>query len=216
MAHDILTEQNSNKIPVEHTILTLWILMILTMIFLRSPWRWLAFFILFVLAASLDKGLPVIQSPLMVAIKKGDINQVKSVIDKGVDIKTKNSALERALTYDHLDIAQLLLDRGADINTRYGQGQTLLMYISTYKEAQFAIDKGAEINARDDNGNTALMDAAHSGHADVVRLLLDKGADINARGYNGNTALIYVRDANVIQILIKKGIDLGSGPFNFG
>lgn len=60
--------------------------------------------------------------------------------------------LNWASDYGHVDVVKLLLDRGADINTK---------------------DKEA--------GSTPLHGASSLGYVDVIKLLLEKGADINAK-----------------------------------
>jgi hypothetical protein len=220
MLFALSAEQNSNKIPVEQNIIIMSGLMGSSLILLRSPLRWAVFLILALLTAPLLHGLPVIQSPLVVAVMNADMKAAESILDKGVDSETKNLALYNAVRYRNFEMERLLVDRGADINARYGVNETLLMFMSTYKEAQFAIEKGADVNAKAENGNMALIEAAWRGNADVVRLLIDKGADINARGYNGNTALIFaVLDGHsevegqnghpeVVRLLIDKGADV--------
>ena len=42
--------------------------------------------------------------------------------------------------------------------------------------AQFLIEKGADVNMQDEYGFTAMYDAACNGHSDVVKMLLDGGA----------------------------------------
>ena len=54
------------------------------------------------------------------------------------------------------------------------------------------IDAGADVNAKYDDGSTALMWAASHRHADIAKMLLDAGADVNAKDYAGETALMYV------------------------
>ena len=44
-------------------------------------------------------------------------------------------------------------------------------------------------NVKDVDGRTALHIAAHSGHKNVVKLLLDEFPDVNARDNDGLTAL---------------------------
>jgi len=56
------------------------------------------------------------------------------------------------------------------------------------------LEKGANVNAGDKyDGSTALMDAAGSGHQEVVRVLLDNGANVNAKREYGATALKIAR-----------------------
>jgi ankyrin repeat protein len=50
------------------------------------------------------------------------------------------------------------------------------------------LERGADVNARDGDGDTALMFAAHGGHALIVALLLQYGANVYARARNGWTA----------------------------
>ncbi len=51
------------------------------------------------------------------------------------------------------------------------------------------LDSGANINGRSGNGENALMMAAGYGYTDIVRLLLDRGADARVSAGGGWTAL---------------------------
>ncbi|KAE9372834.1 ankyrin [Stipitochalara longipes BDJ] len=51
------------------------------------------------------------------------------------------------------------------------------------------LDKGAELEAKDGNGRTPLSWAAEKGHAAVVKLLLDRDADMSIENKSGWTAL---------------------------
>jgi ankyrin repeat protein len=67
--------------------------------------------------------------------------------------------------------------------------------------AEFLVSKGADVNAKNDDGETVLMAAcdmeypegseppSQSGHYLVVKLLLARGSDINVKMKNGTTAL---------------------------
>ena len=70
------------------------------------------------------------------------------------------------------------------------------------------LDSGADMNSRDDNGNTALIDAACARYTEAVKLFLDRGADVNARSTEGGTALDCAkeRDAReIVRILRRHG-----------
>ena len=55
------------------------------------------------------------------------------------------------------------------------------------------LDKGADVNTRDDGGHTALHVAAIFGRSTIVQTLLDKeGIEVNAENNRGKTALQHV------------------------
>ncbi len=90
-------------------------------------------------------------TPLQKAIKKGDIKKVTELLDKGANINEWNygTPLIMAASTGRLEIAKLLIERGADLNM-IGQ-----------------------------NGWTALGCAAANGHVELIDLLISKGADVN-------------------------------------
>jgi len=90
-------------------------------------------------------------TPLQKAIQKGDIKKVTELLDKGAKINEWNfgTPLIMAASSGKLEIAKLLIERGADLNM-IGQ-----------------------------NGWTALGCAAAEGHSDIVDLLISKGADVD-------------------------------------
>jgi quinoprotein dehydrogenase-associated probable ABC transporter substrate-binding protein len=70
--------------------------------------------------------------------------------------------------------------------------------------AQALIQKGADVNARNSGGVTALMIAAANSRADMVELLVRAGANVTAQTERGETALSIARikgDEKVIRLL---------------
>jgi len=57
--------------------------------------------------------------------------------------------------------------------------------------AQYLVQKGADVNARSTNGSTVLMMAAHEGKDAVARMLLAAGADAGAKNDWGEDALTW-------------------------
>jgi len=77
---------------------------------------------------------------------------------------------------------KLLLERGADIETRDDGGKTPLSsaaFPGRVDVVQVLLDSGADIETRDDGGKTPVSLAAKHERADVVRLLLDCGAHMD-------------------------------------
>src|SRR5208283_3075670 len=129
-----------------------------------------------------------IENQLGLAAARGHFMQVKSLLDKGAPVDGKNTdgwtALMLASGNGRMDVMQLLIERGADINAKEtGAEVTSLMLASHQGQIEVVkllLDKGAHIDAHAKNGETALMGASFEGRAEVVELLLERGADINA------------------------------------
>jgi len=71
------------------------------------------------------------------------------------------------------------------------------------------IAKGVDVNASHKHGGTALMFAAEKGHIDVAKLLIQKGADVNAASRHFSSALVSAfqkNHINIIKLLIDKAV----------
>jgi ankyrin repeat protein len=78
-----------------------------------------------------------------------------------------------------------LLDRGAAVDARDRHGQTALMlaaHAGHREVVEVLIGHRANLNTTAKYGLSALMLALVAGHADVARLLADAGADLSLRG----------------------------------
>ena len=153
----------------------------------RLVFVFLAVILCFWLAPSAEAGDR--EDNLVNLAGKGDVDGVRSLLDQGVNVNAKDSALGcTALVYaaqwDRPGVVQLLLARGADINMI-------------------------------GNGYTPLTMAAFVGKAEIVRILIDKGADVNKVDesgkitmgdevtLSGRTALMTASDA------LEKGMPAG-------
>jgi ankyrin repeat protein len=132
---------------------------------------------------------------LLAAVYKGHKDIVAYMVDHGSNINI----------YE-----ECFVTRHRQSNYR-GTPLTLAFRRGNMEIAQLLIEKGADPNIRDSFGETALMYAAGSGKMDMVTALLEKGADPNIKNNNGWSALWYaVRNKNMVTALLEKGADPNS------
>jgi uncharacterized protein len=118
--------------------------------------------------------------------------------DEGAPDDTGKPPIVYAAAGARFDIVKRLLARNIDVNARYPNDLTLLMWASGpdegVPEAQattvvsYLLDAGAHIDDRDNRGRTALMIAAEGGHPDIAGLLLARGADPSLKDRAGKRA----------------------------
>lgn len=141
-------------------------------------------------------------SPVAAAAYAGSDAIVETLLahgaDQGVPDNTRKPPIVYAAARARLDIVKRLLSRNIDINARYPNDLTLLMWAAGPDEkiqeteavnvVRYLLDSGAHIDDRDARGRTALMIAAEGGHAEIASLLLVRGADPSLRDNAGKRA----------------------------
>ncbi len=138
--------------------------------------------ILFILLISCSDS----NDKLYTAIAKGSLSEVEEIIESGVDInykyendrnKSEHTALHYAVKYHEYDIAELL------------------------------IEKGANVNAVDIYGWHPLLHAVNDGNLKLAELLLKNGADLEQKNTEtGSTSIDYAgrnNDTKMINLLLK-------------
>lgn len=86
-------------------------------------------------------------------------------------------ALGKAARKGHIEVVKLLLNKGLDLNKQNKDCETLLMTAAKNGHTEIVIEllsKGANPNSEDKNKNTALIYAAANGHKEILEILLDK------------------------------------------
>jgi ankyrin repeat protein len=126
------------------------------------------------------------------------------------------SPLGAALSGGHLKIAQLLYERGADVDVRGNFNRTPLNGASCsghLETVEWLFNRSANPNVQDGSGWTPLHFAAHFGYVDVSWLLLEHKVDTNARDSGGKTPLhlaSYSGHVNVARLLLECGADVNA------
>lgn len=76
------------------------------------------------------------------------------------------------------------------------------------ENVKLLIEKGADINSKNNDGVTPLMSAAKEGRTEMVQFMIGKGAELNAKDADGWTALTYAKgyeQTEVKNILTRAG-----------
>jgi len=146
-----------------------------------------------------------------------NINYLKESIEKfffKIETAPTISPLMWALKYHEINLAKLLIEKGADVNAKDNKGKTPLMHAIGVDFVKLLIEKGADVNAKDNNGKTPLMHAIIKNFSEKAIFLIDKGANVNAKDNNGKTPLIHSMSSwyscSDIHYLIEKGADVNA------
>jgi ankyrin repeat protein len=105
-----------------------------------------------------------------------------------------------------------LIEKGADVNARFGNGSTPLMQaadIGRLDMAHLLISKGAEVNSKNGADFTPLMYAVAAGHDRIVQLLLARGADVHGTSLERTPLVLAVMNNRVetTRLLLHNGAD---------
>jgi hypothetical protein len=117
---------------------------------------------------------------------------------------------------DAVPLARLLIERGADIEAKTKNGQTVI-HIAAFNDygiSALLLEHGADANATDVYGSTPLHYAIyHNRNGRIVKLLLAHGAVVDARDSTGLTPL-HLASRNqkkaAIKLLLEHGADVNA------
>ncbi|KAF4628545.1 hypothetical protein G7Y89_g9606 [Cudoniella acicularis] len=163
------------------------------------------------------------ETPLHVAVRKGDIKATEYLIRKGANKNADDSydqtPLHLAVKGNHVDLIRLLLSKGADPQLQDEAGNTPVDIADPDSEAAWIFNIGPGLEDHDHRGYTILRHFVNLGKQDIVNNLLDRGADINAPwedevGMPLMTAGLNL-DLAMMQLLLDRGADI-EAPANRG
>ena len=174
------------------------------------------------------------RTPLHEAVRKNDLTIVNILLDKHsqmVKFKCKHwqevdetllsweelaeynadvchcgyTPLHLAARYGHLEVAILLIKKGARLDERDCTGATPVHVAACHKHANFI---GGNLNIKTSNGSTPLHSAAACGAVEIIDYLLYKKASLTATDNYGLTALHYsihnIRFRSVVDLIAPR------------
>jgi ankyrin repeat protein len=161
---------------------------------------------------------------LISASEKGDVEAVKSLLNKGVYIHAQDKqgrcALVAAAYKNHLEIVDLLIAAGADVNMKDNTIQSA--YLISTMEGHGYIDllkkilkAGGDVHSTDSDNGTGLIRASDRGHVEIVKELLKTDIRVNHINRMGWTALFEAillgggdeRHMEIVRLLVDAGAD---------
>lgn len=151
------------------------------------------------------------------ACRSRKINVVEYLLDMGAnpDLECLQSIEFR--DSEGLDIAKLLVKRGAKVNGKNSDGSPL-KFIDSKEISEYLIEKGANVNEistskSDNKGESILMSIMANGDLDKIKLLVENGADLEYQNENANkdTAIIWAAEQpswHILEYVIQNGADM--------
>jgi len=142
---------------------------------------------------------------------------IEKMLDDGVDIDTtlRRTALHAAAEHGDLEIVELLIGRGADVNLKDIHGRVPMFVALAYHHPEVArrlseAETDASVCAVD--GSTLLMAAVRAKDIELIHWALDHGVDVNAArpAKNHATALMMAAGSgnlDIVGLLLDHGAD---------
>jgi ankyrin repeat protein len=148
--------------------------------------------------------------------------------------RADRTALQIAIAKQFMDVVDLLLSHGADVNASHQEGYDHPLHIvipqeTRYRESSLThlydvkrveiikvlLQYGVKLDIRNDSGRTALHEETERGNIEIVQLLLQNGADPNAKAGDHCTSLhmaasTYFGDVEMARTLLRHGADVNA------
>ncbi|XP_065846510.1 uncharacterized protein [Oscarella lobularis] len=176
-----------------------------------------------------ERGVPSLASlcgpiALFRAIRSGDHSEVKRVLGERASVDSRGpledtdnfevTALHLACWLRKEEIAALLIDRKADIESRSESGSTPLFYACKFGLVPIVkklVEKQCNVQLRNKYRVTALHFGCESGNVEICSILLDNEAVLEAADENEKTPLHWACEWNkldAVKLLFNRGANI--------
>lgn len=149
----------------------------------------------------------------------GDLGESRRLAEQlresGLGLEYLGRALICASRHGRVEVAQLLLLRGAAVDHKTPVGHTALMLASMEGHERVCsclLSAGANIFEKARGGWSSLLLSALHGRVGTADLLLSRGAPVNDTSHDGYSSLMVASQnghADVVDLLLSRGADVG-------
>lgn len=154
----------------------------------------------------------ILVADIFTAFQEGDKEKVIEYINDGNDVNIKGpqdiTPLMAASVMGYLEIAELLIDKGAEVNyqVRGFNALTLACRMNYTDIAKLLLENNSKVNIVSFEGHTPLYFSLEYDNKEVFDLLIAYGADVNL----GNESLLLKSlkmDDYYVNVLLSKGVN---------
>ena len=165
-------------------------------------------------------GTKISFSELMEIIKKESMEELENVVGRIDNINEADENGQTALMYTlesgNVEISNLLMDNGADIDISNNEWKirALEKAIDNEREGilEILVKKGVDQDVLIDGNKTPLMYASKEGNRKIAEILIDGGHQkIDATDDYGGNALFYSvvgKKGEILELLVDRGADM--------
>jgi len=175
------------------------------------------FLLPFMLVVGVLLGLNDPRTPLMRAASKGNNVKVSKLLEREVNNINKEvlfngqqtDALREAITNNHIDIIEILIHNGANLNNDAHPYIVYASRLGRYKIVKLLIENGAEIGQVAFYEEDALTEASRRGHFKIVELLVKNKAILQSKdkARKAVSTACYYGHNSIVEFLISNGAD---------
>jgi len=154
--------------------------------------------------------------PLCRAVDENNTAIAEYLIDHGANVNVESpegwTALCQTINVrNSVEMAELLIVRGADINVGYWPPITSSVREKRIDLLNLLIQRGADVNNTDNWGYTPLYFAVHNDDLDYLKILIANGAKVDIKHPGGETALMSAAitgRTESVKVLLEAGANI--------
>jgi len=144
--------------------------------------------------------------------QRRQLKQTNRELVKSLLISGPEKTIIEASKTGHEEIVNVLIEKGVDVNTKDEYGFTPLSYAALKGHEEVVdqlIENGADVNIKNDWGGTALAQAVFFGHIEIAKVLIDNGADLDVKIHGKPLVKFATKNGyeELVDYLIENGID---------